>query len=303
MSSVTYLQQYDSALKLVTSNPLQKLLRSPVRFAKSQLTEIILRQIKRQYRVVAKTFWQEQMEVWFPEPVSVTIQRYGVYEPELTSFLLRYLKPGYTFIDIGAHFGYFTLLASALVGKDGEVHSFEPTPSTFSVLAKNSSTKQNIKLNNLAVWSNPGTFEFSDYGLRYSAFNSFFNPRLNKEEQKNIPAELHTISSVSLDQYTVEFEVMPDFIKIDAESSEYQILLGMKQVLTNKRPIISLEVGDEEVEETLSSNEIVKFLLKYDYVPYELTAHKVIPHEILERYRPSNLLFIPKEKSAYLIEL
>lgn len=50
------------------------------------------------------------------ELVSLFIYRYGFFEEGLTNIFLHYLKPGMTFFDIGAHFGYFTLLGSALVG-------------------------------------------------------------------------------------------------------------------------------------------------------------------------------------------
>ena len=53
---------------------------------------------------------------------------YGFFGEGLTRMLLSHLKPEMTFIDVGAQLGYFTLLASWLVGESGHVHSFEPTP-------------------------------------------------------------------------------------------------------------------------------------------------------------------------------
>ena len=106
------------------------------------------------------------MTVAFPEPVSLLLYRYGYFEEELTSMVLEYLKPGMTFFDVGTHFGYFTLLASSTVGERGAVHSFEPTPSTFKVLRENVSGRANVRVFNVAMYSEEGQLPFNDYGLR-----------------------------------------------------------------------------------------------------------------------------------------
>ena len=75
------------------------------------------------------------MTVVFPERVSVAIARYGVYEEGLTGMVMDYLKPGMVFFDVGAHFGYFSLLAAWLVGTTrarSTRSSRRPAPSTSS---------------------------------------------------------------------------------------------------------------------------------------------------------------------------
>src|SRR5215472_8330099 len=62
------------------------------------------------------------------------------YEPEL-AYLEEILAPGHVFVDVGANFGVYTLVASGLVGKKGRVLAFEPTVQSFAIL------KQNIRLN------------------------------------------------------------------------------------------------------------------------------------------------------------
>src|SRR6185312_2755012 len=59
------------------------------------------------------------------------------YEPAETAFLRGSLRPGMTFIDIGANIGYFTTLAGGLVGSGGKVISFEPDPHNFDLLGRN----------------------------------------------------------------------------------------------------------------------------------------------------------------------
>jgi FkbM family methyltransferase len=60
-----------------------------------------------------------------------------IYEPYITNYLLKYLKNGDVFLDIGANVGYYTLLASKLVGKEGKVIAFEPEEENFSSLFYN----------------------------------------------------------------------------------------------------------------------------------------------------------------------
>ena len=75
----------------------------------------------------------------------------GCYEPELVALLRKVLDPGMTFVDVGAHIGYFSLIAAALVGEKGVVHSFEPDPDCFSRLVVNSSVYSWVKTHNSAV--------------------------------------------------------------------------------------------------------------------------------------------------------
>ena len=58
----------------------------------------------------------------------------GAYEREETALVRRWLRPGMTFLDVGANLGYFTLLASRLVGPTGRVIACEPSPGLHAAL-------------------------------------------------------------------------------------------------------------------------------------------------------------------------
>ena len=66
--------------------------------------------------IKVKTFWDGEIEVILPEMVSISIWRNGFVESDVTIYLLKYLNNGETFVDIGAHFGFYSLLASSIVG-------------------------------------------------------------------------------------------------------------------------------------------------------------------------------------------
>jgi tRNA A58 N-methylase Trm61 len=80
---------------------------------------------------------------------------FGLYEQPLARHLRKVLRNGSVINDIGANVGYFTLLASELVGGEGEVHTFEPVPANAELIARNikQNTIQNAILNEISVSS------------------------------------------------------------------------------------------------------------------------------------------------------
>lgn len=97
----------------------------------------------------------------FPVVSSDVIQRYlylfGVWEPHLTAFIARRLAPGDTFIDVGANIGYYSLLASRLVGASGQVVAVEASPDFHRMLRANALTAgcSNIRAVHTAVSDAP----------------------------------------------------------------------------------------------------------------------------------------------------
>jgi FkbM family methyltransferase len=227
----------------------------------------------------------------------MTIYRYGFYEEGVTKMLLNYLKPGMTFIDIGAHVGYFSLLSSALVGEKGQVHSFEPTPGTFNILKCNASEKSNITVNNSAMYSKKGTIVVNDYGDKYAAYNSIYDARLPEDISAKLTPAQYEIETISVDEYVGAHNIIPDFIKIDAESSEYEILLGMECTIHDFHPLITLEVGDDGVNNAPLSLSLVEFLVNRGYKAFEFRAGNIVPHLIKDgKYRFGNILFLPNQE-------
>src|SRR3990172_2612704 len=110
-------------------------------------------------------------EVSLPGGATITVdladllQRFlyflGYYEYGVTKLVTSTLRPGDTFIDIGANIGYFTLVASPLVGPSGKVHSFEPIPGIFSTLQSNVAANglTNVRMNQAAIFETDGELE------------------------------------------------------------------------------------------------------------------------------------------------
>jgi FkbM family methyltransferase len=244
----------------------------------------------------AKVFWGAVMEIVLPELVSVELAAHGYIEPSLTSVVLQNVRAGMVAFDIGAHFGYFSLLMSELTGPCGMVHAFEPSTETHQILRRNVVNATNVRTVHAAVHSRSGRLTFRDLGVRHAAFNSFYEPRL--PEAEGAPAEsTYEVDTISIDDYVRSTGVRPDFVKIDAESSEYQIVAGMEETLRSARPVFTLEVGDFDTPSVATSRELVDFACGFDYEPFCCQAGVLMGHRKLERYEYDNLLFIPREQA------
>ena len=284
-------QKLEQHLQLPQLPRWRRILRSPMHLFISRVACTASRYFGITMPITAKTFFNERMTVVLPETVSRKIFLYGFFEEGLTRMILQHLKPGMTFFDVGPHFGLFSLLAARILKGTGAVHAFEPTRSSCEILRNNLSGFSNTTVHNVAVWSKDGSISFNDFGLGYSAFNSLYAPR-----RSNIPKEpdRYEVPTISLDNFARENDTFPDFVKIDAESAEMEILKGMSSMLSTKRPIISIEVGDADVPGAVASKDIVQHILDNGYHAYEAVGNELRPHVIQDQYRYENLLFVPQ---------
>lgn len=134
------------------------------------------------------------------------------------NILKQNIHLGNTVLDIGANIGYYTLIMSKLVGSTGKVYAFEPEPKNFEIL------KKNIELNKL-----------DNVILEQKALSNIDGVtylQLSKDSgQHRLSDHGVKVESITLDSY---FGGGIDFIKMDAEGSEYKIFKGMKNALKNK---------------------------------------------------------------------
>ncbi|MGB7345659.1 MAG: FkbM family methyltransferase [Pirellulaceae bacterium] len=239
-----------------------------------------------------KLFWGQPMTIVYPEYVSGLIGKHGYFEEDLTTVLLENIKPGMVVYDVGAHFGFYSLLASELVGDAGHVYSFEPTKRTYDVLAENAGRCDNITASNIAAFSETCEISFWDQGLSSSSLNfivadeSQVNPDYIKQGGKV------TVPAVKLDEFAIDNRD-PDFLKVDAEGAEGPILHGMQDIITRSFPAITLECGDDVNERTGNNpcRENVQFLLDHGYEAFDYRSGQEVRHELTERYGVANILF------------
>jgi FkbM family methyltransferase len=164
------------------------------------------------------------------------------------SLMRRLIKPGDTILDIGANTGQFTCLLSRLTGRGGEVHAFEPSPTSFAVLEGNINKRtlpSRVFLNQCALSDTVGWAEIhvpgDDYTQASLAVHSV------SSWQGNPIIRLDRVQMTTVDQYLRESAVARvDFIKCDTEGAELLVLMGAKSAINQEEPpLILLEIYDE----------------------------------------------------------
>ena len=155
---------------------------------------------------------------------------YGSYEPGEVAVLTRLLRPGDVALDVGAHVGFFTLLAAAAVGESGEVHAFEPVPANFEALTGNVGLNgfRNVVANQVAVGQEAGSFELGTTaeGVNTGAYTQ-------GGEQSSFTAE-----TIALDEYVADRigDRPVRLAKIDVEGVEPEVLSGFRRRLATQPP-------------------------------------------------------------------
>lgn len=260
--------------RFAKSSRFYRFVKNPFNYTNAILYRLVIYPIfKREKQVECITFFGSKMYISLPSGTDIFLAGGKTHDSEirLTKFLLQALNPGHTFIDIGSHFGYFSLLAVELVGKKGNVISLEASSSTYTVLRKNTLGKSPIESYNLAAAKEDGYLTFYEFPNLYSEYNTGDVEQFKKEAwySSNLPQEIK-IKSVKLDNFLRENELNPDIIKIDVEGGEYGVLLGLSNTLANLSPIVIMEYLSD-FQKNKPHVEAFNFMISQGYFAYVIT--------------------------------
>jgi FkbM family methyltransferase len=153
----------------------------------------------------------------------------GIYEADKQQLLQRLLRPGDCVFDVGANTGFFTLLASELVGPTGQVVAFEPLPRNLAYLQRHlrMNRANNVRLCAAAVADEAGNAMFTVAG----------NPSMGGLSAAGTLA----VPVVTLDDFIRDDGVKPPrVVKIDVEGAEAAVLRGATKLLARHRPTVLL---------------------------------------------------------------
>lgn len=171
------------------------------------------------------------------------------------------------FLDIGAHLGTYSVIASRLCPK-GSIHAFEMDP--FLIFEINRSLALN-KTNNVnlicaVAWDSDGKiFSFGPI----IAGNSSTNAVKKNENKPGLG-----IPSVRIDTYCKQNGILPDIVKIDVEGSEYKVLNGMRESLETAKTLL-LEIHPPWLQKFGDSLEDIEALLKdHSFLITQIEGHK-----------------------------
>lgn len=195
----------------------------------------------------------------------------GSYEIETYLALKKFLNLGDTFIDIGGNIGYITALGAGIVGKTGEVHTFEPIKKYFNLLNNIALDNPNYKIitNNCAISTEEGeatiTINSSDnIGNNSMVANSMEDNHKGLEE---------TIKTINITDYLTKNNLTPSLIKIDTEGFELTVLDSLKPYIlsSNKKPVIYCEVTPKDyIHSEKSITDLSQFLIEISYSAYTM---------------------------------
>jgi len=192
----------------------------------ARLASLIGRSIK--VSVMGKTLNMDLRD----QAVSSEIFAHGVWEPEETKFLERTLRPGMVFVDVGANIGYYTVIASGLVGSTGRVYAFEPDPENFGLLKRNVTANQcqNVFINQKAVAASTRRLFLYRSGTNFGDHRTY-DPQILPVRERGAARSTVAVEAISLDEYFAAQPTNIDFIKIDIQGSEYDAFVGMRKTL------------------------------------------------------------------------
>jgi FkbM family methyltransferase len=164
----------------------------------------------------------------------------GTAELPLQNALIRELRPGITFFDIGANIGFVTMIAARAVGPTGRVVAFEPVPENVAAIKKNLALNGidwvDVRQAAIGLESGSASLIVSDV----SAFSRFGSVSVPTGARETIEVAVE-----SIDELLAAGAIpQPDVIKIDVEGAELQVIEGARQMLGERRPVILCEVHD-----------------------------------------------------------
>jgi FkbM family methyltransferase len=187
------------------------------------------------------------------------IYRTGLWEPAATECVRAEVRPGMTAVDVGADIGYYTLLFAKLVGPAGSVLAFEPIPKALEML------RANAARNNLGNVQCLG-FALFDRAGRASLSRPFADSRIEAGADRPAAGALE-VELRPFDDWRREAAVgRVDFVKMDVEGAELNVLRGMRQTLELFRPALLIEVHPRQmVTFGASAEQLMAFLAELDY--------------------------------------
>lgn len=160
---------------------------------------------------------------------SLFLSKYGHYEETITHIIDSLLDVGDTFLDIGAHIGYYTIIASKIVGETGKVFAFEPDPTNFALLKKN--VEEN-KCNNVTL-VNKAVLNKNSVAKLYICVNNTGDHRV----YDNHGLDSIDVKTIRLDDYFKDHVGSIDFIKMDIQGAEGLATDGMHSILQKNKNV------------------------------------------------------------------
>jgi FkbM family methyltransferase len=201
----------------------------------------------------------------------------GTFEPNESALVSQALRPGMTFVDVGANVGHYTLLAAAAVGDAGHVFAFEPGPYAYARLR---STVEKNKISQVMVLP----IGLSDVAGTVPLFigrkvGNYTPTMIANEGGDPVDVVVRTLDEC-LDEFGVD---RVDVLKIDVEGYELRVLKGaMKALRAGRIRALLCEFNDPWLKAArTSSAELYEMVTKLGFEEHRAPA---TPHDVQNRF-------------------
>jgi FkbM family methyltransferase len=219
----------------------------------------------------------------------------GGYETAECDFVARFLKPGMTVVDVGAHRGFYTLLFSKWVGRQGRVLSFEPSPRELRRLKLHLKINfcRNVQVEGCALGEEDSSAA-NLYVVRENSVLNSLRPPDTVFSASPTPVAVRRLDDM-LSQAQLE---NVDFVKLDVEGGELSVLRGAEQLLKKvPRPVILCEVLEQLTRAWgYPARLVVEHLFQRGFVWFGLDAgSELVPIAREQSEFHGNFIAVPKE--------
>jgi FkbM family methyltransferase len=210
------------------------------------------------------------MKLNMQELIHETILLEGLWDPQLTQLVKNRLDRGMVFIDIGAHSGYFTLLAARNVAESGRVLAVEPNPKIANQLRENlnASNIHNTTIEQIACNEHGGAAVLYVHDDSNSSASSL--SEVNVHSGNQIAVQCQPLDEV-VERHALN---RVDLIKIDVEGAELSVIRGALSTLSRFKPTIVMELDSTLLAAFGSSiDDVRNELTKLNYTVKPLGGH------------------------------
>jgi FkbM family methyltransferase len=215
--------------------------------------------------------------------ISRVLLETGEWDPDTWTSIAGHLPAGGTFVDVGAHMGHCSLMASTVVGPRGRIIAIEANPETVALLRRNifaSAAEVEVLPEPCSESESLVDLWVASHSNSGSSSISKTNASLAGNAQTSYRVASRTLDSVLSDLGVNEVDVL----KIDVEGAEMGVLQGARKTLSGCRPILMIELDDQLLATMgASSDEVRRFLASFGYRQTGL-------------FDDANFLFMPDEE-------
>lgn len=233
----------------------------------------------RRFAAVARSRLGPRFHVALPDLIQSYVYFFGIWEPNITAYIVRALRGGDCFVDVGANVGYYSLLASRIVGSPGKVFAVEASPTIFKELMRNIqlNAANNVVACNVAAHDAQTRLKLFRAGESNIGATTTFADRA-REKRFVLEGE---VNAAPIEEIVPVADVLrARLIKIDVEGAEWFVIRGMEHLLSRMSPETEILVEVDPLAMAKQGGEVRAFLSKFAQAGF---GAYVIPND----YSPS----------------